>query len=147
STPGDGGGVLLSGECVGIGIVNSTISSNRATGSGGGIYAATTGCSEGGFILDSVTIAENVADAVDGGGIFTAFGFERKQLQVSSSIIADNANNGDQAPDCGGVGIQSMGYNLIQNASGCEITGDATGNLLGVAAGLAPLQDNGGPTL
>jgi hypothetical protein len=35
----------------------------------------------------------------------------------------------------------------VANVSGCNIVGDATGNLLGVDPLLGPLQNNGGPTL
>ncbi len=39
----------------------------------------------------------------------------------------------------------SQGYNLIQH-NGCTITGDTTGNLIGVDPMVGPVADNGGPT-
>src|SRR5262249_7450167 len=42
--------------------------------------------------------------------------------------------------------INSQGYNLIGDTTGCVITGDTTGNKSGVAPNLGPLRDNGGPT-
>jgi cysteine-rich repeat protein len=42
--------------------------------------------------------------------------------------------------------VISEGYNIIKNASSCTITGDTTGNQIGVDPLLGPLADNGGPT-
>jgi CSLREA domain-containing protein len=46
---------------------------------------------------------------------------------------------------CGGM-LNSQGYNLIQNAAGCTLSGATTGNRLGVDPQLGPLQNNGGTT-
>ncbi|MCK6619852.1 MAG: carboxypeptidase regulatory-like domain-containing protein [Calditrichaceae bacterium] len=42
--------------------------------------------------------------------------------------------------------LASQGYNLIGSTSGATITGDLTGNIVDVSAGLDTLADNGGPT-
>lgn len=41
----------------------------------------------------------------------------------------------------------SLGYNLVENASECTLTGNQAGNLLNQDARLAALGQNGGPTL
>ena len=41
----------------------------------------------------------------------------------------------------------SRGYNLIQDATSCEIVGSFVGVITGTAPLLGPLQDNGGDTL
>ena len=42
--------------------------------------------------------------------------------------------------------MTSQGHNLVQDPSGCFITGDLTGNITGQDPLLGPLADNGGPT-
>ncbi|MEM7391269.1 MAG: choice-of-anchor Q domain-containing protein, partial [Verrucomicrobiota bacterium] len=46
---------------------------------------------------------------------------------------------------CSGSMVSS-GYNVIEDSTDCTVSGDLTGVLLDVPAGLAPLADNGGPT-
>lgn len=58
-------------------------------------------------------------------------------------MAGNNATNA--GPNCSGT-LSSQGHNLIQNATGCAITGDLTGNFTGQDPLLGPLQDNGGPT-
>ena len=43
--------------------------------------------------------------------------------------------------------LVSQDYNLIQDISGCTITGTTTHNIYGQDPKLGPLADNGGPTL
>lgn len=59
--------------------------------------------------------------------------------------MGTNADGGAQAPECAGL-VLTAGYNLIQSTGGCTITA-TTGDQFNVAAGVQPLQDNGGPTL
>jgi plastocyanin len=67
---------------------------------------------------------------------------------VRNSLIAGNTDGSNPAyayPDCFGPLI-SEGFILIQDTTGCTITGDTTGNITSLNAELGPLQDNGGPT-
>ncbi|MDB6032426.1 MAG: hypothetical protein JWM16_2764 [Verrucomicrobiales bacterium] len=119
---------------------NCTVTGNSIfDNSGGGIWtrAALT-------LIKSCTITSNRCDLSEpsnqGGGLFISAG----EVRCHNTIIAGNsAPNG---PDCSGTLI-SEGYNLIQDPSGCNISGDTTGLLLNLDARLEPLQNNGGPTL
>ena len=119
--------------------VNSTLSGNEAGGRGGAIN------SEGaGVNLRNVTITENIGSktigsgggGIAGSGVFT----------VRNSIIAGNTSVLGTAEDCL-ASVSSEGYNLFgTTGAGCVISGDATGNMTGVSAGLAALASNGGST-
>jgi hypothetical protein len=125
-------------------IINSTVSGNRAGDFGGGIDNL------GKLILDSVTIANNVADE-NGDGVGDGGGIVNSHLaKVKGSLIADNIDNspGAEAPDCY-PRLPSKGYNLVGNTKGCKIA--KAKNLLGTETSplnplLGPLQDNGGTT-
>lgn len=132
----NGGGIgLRSGTAT---VTNTTISGNTTGRGGGGIANA-----ESLLRLNNVTIAGNSADTdgVDGaGGLASA----TVPAEVANTILSGNLDAGG-ASDCGGP-LLSGGHNLIEDASGCTILGDTTGNIIGQPAGLGPLTDNGGPT-
>jgi hypothetical protein len=64
-------------------------------------------------------------------------------LVMKNTLLA--GNSAPTGPDCSGS-LYSYGYNLIQDTTGCSITGDETGNIYGEDPLLGPLQDNGGAT-
>ena len=97
---------------------NSTVSNNSAT-DGGGIY------NEGNLTLNNTTISDNSASS-QGGGIFNESTGGGVILQ--NSILARNTAMHSR-PDCFG-NVDSAGYNLIGNSSGCLFTA-ATGDLVG----------------
>ena len=114
-------------------ITNSTIGESLAV-HGGGIANAGT------LTITSSTIANNHGIIV-GGGIYNT-----GTLILKSTIVADNRLDPEATdPDCSGV-ITSAGHNLIEDATGCILTGDTTGNITGVDPALGPLQANGGTT-
>ncbi len=136
----NGGGLFNDGGIMTI--INSTISENSTYGSGGGLW------NNGEINLLNVTISKNKADKNfdgygDGGGIFQNSG----SFTTKNTIISGNfdSNLGLNFPDCSGQ-INSQGNNLIQNISGCSITGITTGNQLNLEAQLLPLSNNGGTT-
>jgi CSLREA domain-containing protein len=141
-----GGGVLaLYGTVT---LSNTTVSGNTAV-YGGGISAGVCflGCTRADVFLDNATITYNSVSTGDGGGV-AVFGGDYdgpSTLTMRNTVIAGNLDEGGEAPDCS-PGVISDGYNLIGNATGCFISGDGTGNLIGVSAQLGPLQPNGGPT-
>src|SRR6185369_16187557 len=53
---------------------------------------------------------------------------------------------GGEAPDCGGRQLNSLGYNLIGDTTGCTVTGTTTGNQLNKNANLLTLANYGGLT-
>ncbi len=108
-------------------VVNSTVANN----SGGGI----TNVGGGTLGLYSVTIATN-----PGGPGLSNSG----TVTLTDTLIASNGGP-STSPDCSGT-VNSLGYNLVQNATGCSgLT--ATGDIVGVNAGLYPLAKNNGFTM
>jgi len=132
---GEGGGIANYGV---LSVTNSTISGNTAAFDGGGIYTGR----DGELTLTNVTITGNTTQSFDsGGGLFG----DGSPVDVKNTIIAGNVDTGGVAPDCGGP-ITSQGHNLIQDTTGCTITGDTTGNITGQDPNLGALAGNGGPT-
>lgn len=137
------GNTALNGGAIGVGatpgpvtLVNSTLSGNSASSSGGGVYTPGT------LDLYNATITANQAPT--GGGVFVG---AVAVFNARNSILADNidSSTGTLNPDCAGQ-MTSQGYNLIGETAGCTIVG-TTGNITGVSADLLPLANNGGPTL
>ncbi len=160
---GNGGGIYAGGNNfngtgnLGLYVIDSTVSGNRATNDGGGIYNV----SANSFLFSS-TIAGNRADSDDqnggtGGGLantgssFTAgqstFTFPGR-VNFGNTLLADNSDDGNGADEC--VDLQqaplttqivSYGNNLIEDPVGCAITefvGIGT-NITGQDPGLPPL--------
>ena len=126
-------------------IVNSTVSGNRADGvSGGGIFQASAAIS---LLLTNVTVAYNVIDA-DGTGLGSGgggIGVMGPAVEAVNTLVARNVDGAGRRVDCTGD-LQSLGHNLIETATTCNILGVTTGNIVGPRARIAPLRDNGGPT-
>lgn len=121
---------------------NTTVANNEADGDGGGIHATNDE-----HFFNNVTIAGNVADKEGGadgagGGLYN----DGVGVTIVNTIIAGNSDDGT-APDCfsdfaAGSVLTSLSANLIENVTGCDVSG------LGVITGspaLAALADNGGP--
>jgi CSLREA domain-containing protein len=133
-----GGLVTYGGTAV---LVNSTVSGNRGGDSDSPTWGGGVDNSGGSLALFSSTVTANIGGT--GGVVGPA--------TLANTIVAGNQSLAGPpyypaAGDCRGE-IISRGYNLIGDATGCTITGDTTGNLLGVAANLGPLRRNGGPTM
>ncbi len=128
-----GGGIYNNGTLT---IDNSTISGNTAT-FGGGIE------NYGLLTLSNSTVSNNSA-SIYPGGIFFGFGTSGSAT-LKNTIIAGNFGFSG-FPDCSGGTLNSQGYNIIKDAGDCAITGDTTGNLIGIDPMLGPLQNNGGAT-
>lgn len=142
TTTGVGGGISSQGILT---LVNSTVSGNSTELSGGGISTGGGGTTN----LYNVTISNNTADSNgnnsgDGGGISSVFG----TTYAANTIIGGNFDDssGVSHPDCTGE-IDSLGHNLIQDTGGCTITGDTTGNQIGMSPKLDNLAENGGSTM
>jgi hypothetical protein len=136
-----GGGFFVSAEGAGIAvtdigssltILNSTISGNVAQAAdslsslGGGILNVSAAVT-----LNNVTIADNQASG--GGGVRTTHG---RRFTTSNSIIADNGSD-----DCEGT-LDSLGFNLILDASGCSVTGNKATDIIGEDPMLQSLASN-----
>ena len=135
-----GGAIYAQGQTY---VTNCTFTGNSALGNGrgGAIWSAT----PNGVVLHSCTLFGNSAPQTQsGGGIYAD---SVSPVYVRNTIIASNTAGSN--PDASGI-FMSQGYNLIGNA------GSTVWNGLGDQVGspgsplnplLAPLQDNGGPTL
>jgi CSLREA domain-containing protein len=132
-------------------VVNSTLSGNRASGKGGGLYNTTASGGRVGFAtLRGATVAQNLGGRYDNpdsaaGGIYNS---NAANVRLKGTLLADNFLDPpffQVRADCAGP-IQSEGYNLVRSSDGCTISGELAGNLIGVDPLLRPLIDNGGPT-
>jgi hypothetical protein len=113
-------------------IINSTISGNSATSTGGGIYNATSGA----VVITHSTITGHSAPS--GGGIHNL-----GALTISNTIVANSASGGD----CINTGTTTDGgHNLVEDAS-CGFVNGVNGNITGLDPMLDELKDNDGPTL
>jgi CSLREA domain-containing protein len=156
---GDGGAIYNSGW---LSVSNGTLSGNRAGDGGDGLFfvpgeigpgGSGGGISNAGIAqLEYSTVSVNASGHLgsgyggadpggDGGGIVNRGG---GLITIKGSLLAGNTAARD-GPDCQGS-LASQGYNLIQDAGYCSLTGDLVGNIIGQAARLAPLADNGGTT-
>lgn len=131
-----GGGIAVVGTSAVLEMRNSTISGNIAADGGGGLYVEA-----GSARLMNVTIAHNTAEAgVGGGGIGRG---DTGTVFVKNSIVAGNESGNGVGHDCAAL-LQSQGYNLIEDLTGCTVGGDTASNLDGVDPGLTGLQLFGG---
>ena len=152
---GGGGGGFFNTSVGNASLHNCTISGNSTGngvedvagqgigGYGGGI------CNNGKLTLKSCTIVNNKTGqgesplGADGGGIYNA---DTAECHITNTIIAGNTVSPDRSGPDGWGELISNGYNLIANISAVTISGNTTGNLLGVDPLTTPLADNGGPT-
>ncbi len=139
----DGGGFFNSGAGV-LDLRNVTISGNHARVNGGGV------ANYGDLVdMNNVTTTLNIADSDTNGTGMGGGGFTISSLGIDfviSNTIIGNNGFPSSSPDCAGP-ITSATYNLIEDTTGCTISGDVTGNIHGVDPILINLQDNGGNTL
>lgn len=143
-----GGGVhLVASNASTASLVNSTVVDNSANVDGGGVAAAEI-AGTGVIHIDGSTITGNTSN-IDGssggagGGLFIESGAD---VRLANTVLADNLENGiGNHDDCDGT-LTSPTFNLVQQASGCTLSG-GTGNLFNQTAGLAALADNGGPAV
>ena len=113
-------------------VVNSTVSGNVAQEEGGI-------ANDGTLRLINTTITGNRSQGSPGGGVESSDG----TATLRNTLIA--GNQASSGADCSGT-LQSEGYNLIEDTSGCTLTGILTGNITGQDPLLGPLADNTGPT-
>jgi hypothetical protein len=106
----EGGGIDNAGNAS---IVNTTLSGNLTAYTGGGI----SNLSMGNLTLIFVTIAENSAGD-SGGGLANQTG---GILKLQNSILGGNIDIDQGTPDCAGS-VTSLGYNLVQDTTGCSMS-------------------------
>ena len=129
-----GGGIII--QLSEIFLANSTVSHNSAENDAAGIFTQ-----EATLTILYVTIANNKSNST-AGGIYV----KNAQVEIGSSILA--GNSAEVGPDCFDENdLDSLGFNLVQDDNSCSSVFDNEGDLQGVDPLLAPLADNGGPTL
>jgi CSLREA domain-containing protein len=163
---GNGGAIGIQDSA--LELYQSTLSGNRAHGSGGAIFALSTVTApfDLSLRLADTTISENQAEANgdgsgDAGGLFLRIaGTATVVVELQNNLIAGNLDGApDLFPDLyfnfpAGVTLLSNGFNLIGSNAGAEPlfpagTPNAAGDFVGSAvaplpAMLEPLADNGG---
>ena len=129
------GGAISSGALTTL-LVNTTLSGNTASSSGGGIYFSNPVDFDSAIISNS-TIANNTANQ-DGGGLFSSFDV----ITLNNTIVADNtaSSSGDDIS-----GYVNGSYSLVESTSG--FTNQGSNFITGQDPELLPLADNGGSTL
>lgn len=132
----EGGGIYFDGASSTLALSNVTIADNQATGAGTAFGGGIT-VSQASATLNNVTIAGNSANTTGGGLSLTNGG----TASVQNSILANNTASSE--PDCSGS-LTSLDYNLIENDSGCTISGSTDHNIIGDDPQLGDLQNNGG---
>jgi CSLREA domain-containing protein len=139
STSGNGGGIRNSGGK--LTLINTTISGNTSNGSGGGLASVDGGLAD--FNAINMTITGNRSN--NGGGVFRESG----SMKFKNSLIAGNFDLIGTTPnDISGTLDPLSSFNLIGIGGSGGLTNGVNNNLVGVAdARLAPLANNGGPTL
>jgi MYXO-CTERM domain-containing protein len=139
ATPGAGLGGAIYVGAGSAALVNSTLSSNSASGGSPGGDSAGAGIYElgGAITLTSVTIANGTA--AHGAGIFAAQGM----FTVMNSLLSDSTTN-----DCDVASglVLSAGWNLVRTPGSCAGFTPTTHDLINVDPKLMSLKDNGGPT-
>jgi hypothetical protein len=125
-------------------IVNSTVAGNESNFDGGGIDVET-GAST---TLLSTTIVSNTTRGGNGGGVSAASSGSGGTVQMRNTLLADNEDQGREAPDCVELGgsITSLGNSLIGLTAGCDYT-PGSGDITNKKPFLLKLIDNGGPTM
>jgi hypothetical protein len=142
-----GGGIA--NEQGGLVVLNSTISTNTATGSGGGLSNS----QYGGTAIENSTITGNIATAKgvgQGGGISNG---SFALLDLKHSLISGNkATTGTEINNSVVGTIRSLAVNIVgldgnAGVDGLIVTDFVPAHGVKLKNILAPLADNGGPTL
>lgn len=146
---------------------SSTVSGNRGSDTGGGIFLLVSGAPplSGALIARDSTITANLANsdgdlAGDGGGIALNIGTGfTATLELVNSVVAGNLDSGTQIRpdlDCDSdLQLTASGFSFVGVNDGCDAlfpagTPNASGDYVGTAGApldpmLLPLYDYGGP--
>ncbi len=145
SATGRAAGVLLfNGGGLPLRIINSTISSNAATGTDGGIFVLVENNGTASMEIINSTIAQNTA-TITGGIASVSLGGLSAAVDIRNSIVTDNSlNNLGTFASSGIASITSRGFNLSDRADAAFFNQPTDQN--SANAGLAALANNGGST-
>lgn len=127
SSLGDGAGISNS---LIVSMANSTLSNNTTANSGGGLNNTALG----GAYFYNTDILSNTAGAGAGGVRLVG------PVWFGNSVLAYNTGS---KPNCDGFPY-SLGYNILDNSTGCTFQGTSSGNQINVDPLLQYLAKNGG---
>jgi hypothetical protein len=139
-----GGGIYINGSSSAT-VVNTTISGN-SSGATGAVYGPGLDIEGGSVSLTNVTITNNSTPGFALGGGISARG--SSTVTLKNTIVIGNLTGSGPSDISGQVGTidSSSSFNLIGIGSG--LTNGVNNNQVGVTdARLAPLANNGGPTM
>lgn len=152
TTGGVGGGIALSGPPPGepgrtpaVDAINSTISTNSANVSGGGISTIFGGYFDGDYmtVADNVADADNVGGGVGGGTHLSGLSY----IELEDSILGRNSVGSSGAgPMCGGEVRLPQTIIQGQSAGVCTLVGGSV-TITENPPKIGALTSNGGPTL
>jgi hypothetical protein len=144
-TTGSGGGALINDGIAEV--INSTLAGNSSQSVGGAVFM------EGGILtLTNDTIDNNHANSQGTGSFgFTTGGGLNCQVgtvAMNNTIVADNTTGrlSSEAPD-DISGRVTANFSLVKNTTYTNFTIGSANNITGVDPLLAPVVNNGGPTL
>lgn len=133
-----------------LGIDNSTVASNTATGQGGGVYLSG---GKAGFVSSAETRVSGLMAARAARASGTDPG---PDVLLTSSVVAGNTGEGaaqdiaraTDDPDTGpAAGVFDLSFSLVQKPGDTPVTQTPDGsNLIGADPLLGALENNGGPT-
>lgn len=144
STTGNSGAAMIASSPQDVTVTNSTFSGNFVTGAdrvGGAIGVF--GDAQGNLILRHNTFFGNTATG-DGGAIYMA---AETSVEIEGNLFAGNAalNAPDISVDALAT-LTSQGFNLLEDGTGSGLVDGENNDIVGQAAMVAPLVNNGGPT-
>lgn len=141
ASPGSGGGIFNAGV---LRVTSSTLSQNAADTNGGAIFSNYQASLISSSIINNDADHDRDENGGDGGGVYFAQ-FTGSAFYLLNTLFADNTVlNSPIYDDCAGTGpIQTFGWNLFGDASGCTIVGPWG---LVTPATIGALGDHGGPT-
>jgi predicted outer membrane repeat protein len=127
-----GGGIFSAGTLT---LTNSTLAGNMSA-KAGGLF------SNGADTIANSTITGNMATGGNGGGFYEI----GTMATVSNTLIAGNSATGTGADFYIKTGsMVTTTFSLIGTSAGNNVANGTSGNIVGTAPLLGPLQNNGGP--
>ena len=142
NSTGDQGGAIYNSFDRSLTVTNTTFSENTAAEDGGALYLEFLSATLP--VLNNLTVVDNTADSNAGGSGSGGGIAVTNSATITNSIIGDNTDasppSDDRFHDCSGT-LSSPRYDLIEDTTGCTLTGDTTGTFTNSSPQLEPLSN------